>query len=139
MKSLPPEGLWISPEGKRIRVVEHLITIAHYPEKFGGTKRQVEGKSISELRAIADGLIREGWVRYRHFGDSYNFEVVNAKRKIETIEDVLTLVGAYGPERVFIAQAEPRKEFVGTVEDVYERRIFGYQENPKGKNRWRFT
>jgi hypothetical protein len=139
MKGLPPEGLWISPEGKKIRVVEHLITIAHYPEKFGITDRQVEGKSISQLREIADDLIRDGWVRYRHFGDSYNFEVVNAKRKIETIEDVLTLVDAYTLEKVYIAQAEPRKDFTGTVEDVFERRIFGYQENPKRKNRWRFT
>lgn len=138
MKGLPPEGLWISPQGKRIRVIEHLITIAQFPEKFGGTQKDVQGKSIEQLRAIADGLIREGWVRYRHFGDSYNFEVSNAKKKIETIEDVLTLVGAYGPERVFIAQAEPRKELVGTVEDVFERRIFGYQENPR-KSRWRFT
>jgi hypothetical protein len=138
MKRLPPEGLWISPEGKRIPVVEHLITIAQFPEKFGGTHAAVQGASVEQLREIADGLIRDGWVRYRHFGDSYNFEVVNAKKKIETIEDVLTLVGAYGPERVFIAQAEPRKELVGTVDDVFERRIFGYQENPR-RNRWRFT
>lgn len=138
MKSLPPEGLWISPSGKKIRVIEHLITISQYPEKFGLTHGEVEGLTIGELRELADVLIMGGWVRYRHFGDSYNFEVVNAKKKIKTIEDILALVGGYGPERVFIAQAEPRKEFVGTVDDVFERRIFGYQENPS-RNRWRFT
>jgi hypothetical protein len=138
MKKLPPEGLWISPGGKRIHVVEHLITIAHYPEKFGLSGEDVRNRTIGELRDIADTLIRSGWIRYRHFGDSYNFEVVNAKDEIKAIEDVLTLVGAYGPERVFISQAEPRKEFVGTVEDVFERGIFGYQGNPR-RNRWRFT
>jgi hypothetical protein len=138
MKKLPPEGLWISPEGKRIHVVEHLITLAHYPEKFGLSDADVRNRTIGELRDIADVLIRSGWIRYRHFGDSYNFEVVNAKDEVERIEDILTLVRAYGPEKIFIAQAEPRKEFVGTVEDVFERRIFGYQRNPR-RNRWRFT
>ena len=138
MKGLPPEGLWISPAGKRIPVVEHLITIAHYPEKFGGTQKDVKGASISDLREIAESLIRRGWVRYRHFGDSYNFELNNAKEQIKTVDDVLALVDAYLLEKVFISQAKPKKEFRGTVEDVYERRIFGYQEN-QSKNRWRFT
>lgn len=138
MKGLPPEGLWISPKGKRIPVVEHLITIAHHPEKFGGTKKDVAGKSIAQLREIADGLIRGGWIRYRHFGDSYNFELLNARDQMRVVEGVLADVDAYGPERVFISQAEPRRELRGTVADVYDRKILGYQENPR-KNRWRFT
>lgn len=137
-KALPPEGLWISPSGKRIPVIEHLITIQHHPMKFGLDFGDVEGLDIVQLREVADGLIRNGWIRFRHFGDSYNFEVESARGKIETVEEVLVNLEAYEGERVYISQASPRKDFVGTVADVFDRKIFGYQENPR-KNRWRFS
>lgn len=137
-KKLPPEGLWISPEGDKIPVVEHLITIQHHPEIFGLSERDVRHSTIEGLRAIAEALIRDGWVRFRHFGDSYNFEVSSGRRKRDVIEDVLALSGATSEDRVFISQAEPRKEFRGTVGDVFDERILSYQENPS-KNRWRFT
>ena len=138
MKSLPPEGLWISPEGKMIPVVEHLPTIQQYPEMFGFRKSEVRGLSIQDLRELAEELILDGWVRFRYLSGKYHFEVARAKPVIRLIEDVLVEAQAQNDEEVRISQASPKKEFVGTVEDVFERAIFGYQENPI-KNRWRIT
>lgn len=143
MKKLPPEGLWIEPRKKRGRypwvpVVEHLITIQHHPTKFGLEPADVMGASIEDLRRIAVALIGAGWVRYRHFGDSQNFELRSARDQIDVVEDVLSRIGAYGEERVFISQLTPKKEFVGTVNDVFDRKILRFQENPR-KNRWRLS
>ena len=136
-KLLPPEGLWVSPDGEQIPVTEHLLAIQHYPEKFGlpaSTRRA----DIPVLRKLAEDLIRDGWVRFRYLANTYAFEVDNAKRRLGTIADILALVGAFEGEDVSISQATPTKEFQGVVEDVYEHRILGFQENP-AKNRWRFT
>lgn len=138
MKGLPLEGLWVSPEGDRISVIEHLITIQQKPEFFGLTKRKVAGADISTLRSIAEELIRAGWLRYRFFPSAYAFEVDSAKRRIDTIEKILSESDAYEKEEVVISQAIPKKEFRGMVKDVYDRTILGYYANP-GRNRWRVT
>lgn len=137
-KALPPEGLWISPDGDRIPVIEHLITIQHEPVLFGFKAGELRGFSVEDLRELAEALIKSGWVRFRHFGTSYNFEVDNARRRIGVIESVLADLDVFEGERVYISQVSPRKDLVGTVADVFDRKILGYYENP-GKNRWRFS
>ena len=77
-------------------------------------------------------------MRFLSLPGKYLFQVDRAKDEIRMIEDVLTGVGARGDDEVRISQASPKKEFVGTVEDVFERAIFGRQEDPI-KNRWRIT
>ena len=140
LRDLPPEGLWISPEGSKwIPVVEHLAAIAMYPHYFGLTRADVEGADLPELRVLADGLIREGWTRFRVLADSFNFEVDSARRRMRLVEDVLTQVGAIQEDAVVISQASPRREFEGTVADVYDRIILRFQENNPKLNRWRFT
>lgn len=138
MKGLPLEGLWVSPEGERISVIEHLITIQQSPEFFGLTKRKVHGASISDLRNVAEELIRAGWLRFRFFPSAYAFEVDSAKRRMDEIEKILVESDAYEKEEVVISQAIPKKEFKGVVKDVYDRTILGYYANP-GRNRWRVT
>jgi hypothetical protein len=138
MKGLPPEGLWISPEGKMIPVVEHMPTIQQYPELFGLRKSDVRGLTLQQLRELGEELILDGWIRFRYLSGKYHFEVARAKPKIRMIEDVLVEANAQTDEEVRISQAAPRKEFVGSVGDVFERAIFGYQENPI-KNKWRIT
>ena len=134
---LPPEGLWVSPDGKHVSVTEHLLALQHYPETFG-LPESTRKADIPVLRDLAEGLIRDGWVRFRHLAGTYAFEVDNAKRRIDVITDILTLVDAFVYENVTISQVKPLKEFQGTVADVYDRKVFGYQENP-AHNRWRFT
>lgn len=138
MKSLPPEGLWISPNGRRVMAVEHMLTIDRYPEKFGLTAADVRRASIPALAKIAASLIKNGWTRYRHFASAYTFEVDSLRKRYGVIESVLADSDAFEKEEVVVSQASPRKEFRGTVKDVYERTLGSYQENPS-KNRWRVT
>lgn len=138
MKDLPPEGLWISPDGERFTAVEHLIEIEHHPEIFGLSKKHIRGASIQALAVIAQSLIRDGWTRYRHFSDVYVFEVDSLKKRIELVESILADSDAFAEEDVTINQAIPRKEFSGKVKDVYDRTIGRFLQNP-GRNRWRFT
>ena len=137
-RGLPPEGLWISPDWVEVPVVEHLIALQQEPERFGLSPRDVAGARIEQLRVLAEDLIRSGWTRFRFLAGAYAFEVDNAKRRIGIIENVLADARAYGRETVVISQAVPKREFEGSVDDVYERRIFMWQENP-ARNRWRFT
>jgi hypothetical protein len=138
MKDLPPEGLWISPEGRRIVAVEHMLTIDRYPEKFGLTDADVRRASIPALAKIAGNLIRSGWTRYRHFASAYTFEVDNLRTRYDVIEAVLADSSAYEQEEVVVSQASPRKEFKGTVKDIYDRTLGNYQANAT-KNKWRIT
>jgi hypothetical protein len=69
---------------------------------------------------------------------TWNFEVDNAKRRIDLIEDILVEGGAQGFENACISQTTPPREFQGTVEEIYDRVIFKYQENPQ-RNTWRFS
>jgi hypothetical protein len=138
MKALPPEGLWISPDDRWIPVIEHMPTIQQHPELFGLRKADVKGASLQDLRAIGEELILDGWVRFRYLSGKYHFEVARAKAKIRLIEDVLTDAQAQLDEEVRISQAAPRREYVGTVADVFDRVIFGAIENPI-RNRWRIT
>jgi len=50
------EGLWISPEGERIPVVEHLLALQHDPHLFGLTLRDVKGADVEALRILAGDL-----------------------------------------------------------------------------------
>ena len=62
----------------------------------------------------------------------------SAKRRMDTIEAILSESEAFEKEEVVISQAIPKKEFRGMVKDVYDRTILGYYANP-GRNRWRVT
>jgi len=135
---LPPEGLWIRPGGERIQVVEHLLALQHYPDLFGLPFHSTLAASISTLRDLAEGLIRDGWIRFRYLSGTYAFEVDDAKRRMDTIISVLEDVGAFAGENVAISQVTPLREFQGTVADAQQRSIIRFQENPT-KNRWRFT
>jgi len=138
MKGLPVEGLWVSPSGERLTVIEHLISIQQHPEFFGIQKSKVHKADILALRNIAEELIRSGWLRFRFFPSAYAFEVDSVRRRISTIEQILVESEAFEREEVVISQAIPKREFRGMVKDVYDRTIFGYQANPK-RNSWRVT
>ncbi len=138
---LPPEGLWISPNGKQIEVIEHLMAIGQRPDLFGlsGDYRHADTK---DLRDLAVELIEAGWTRYRYLDGTYLFEVDNAKKKMALIEDVLSDCGAHEFENVTISQLSQTHavatDYSGTVADVYDRAIMRFQSNPK-KNKWRLS
>lgn len=137
---VPPDGLWVSPEGEFIPVIEHLVAIREHPELFGLSERDVRGASFTAMHSIGESLIRDsGWVRYRAFSDLLNFEVDDARRRMGVVEEILHRTKAYPYEKILIHQAAPRKEFEGTVEDVFERVILRFQSNPGKSNKWRFT
>ena len=135
---LPPEGLWISPEGRWIPVVEHLLALQHHPDEFGLSEDFVKRMSIVNLRNLAVDMITNGWIRFRYLSGVYAFEVDNAKRRIEVIEDVLQAANALPNEAVAISQISPMREFQAAVQDAFDRTIFGFQENPN-KNTWRLS
>src|SRR3990167_9261482 len=123
---LPLEGVWISPEGDRIRVTEHLMALMEYPEKFNLTSHDIGGGSIPELRGAALKLLRNGWIRYRYLDGEHMFELAKARARMGVVEDLLAEVGAHKTEGVIIAEIDPDRESRGTVEDVWERRILRF-------------
>lgn len=135
---LPPEGLWISPDGEPVEVIEHLITIQQEPEKFGLSPRDVGRASIKNLRDIAIELIKVGWTRFRFLGGVWGFEVYQVKSKISLIEDVLVAQNAYPQERVLISQASPKRDYQGTVAEFYDRAMFRHYELGR-RNNWRMS
>jgi hypothetical protein len=137
-KGLPPEGLWVSPEGEATSVIEHLIEIQHHPETFGLSVKDVKGASISKLRDLAVELIREGWTRFRFLSGVWNFEVDAAKRRVDLMEDILVTHQAHPQERVVISQVSPKKDYQGTVAQFYDRSIFRHYELSH-KNQWRVS
>ena len=138
---LPPEGLWISPTGDYIAVVEHLAAIASDPDVFGLPDSYRDSGNIKVLRDAAEDLIRGGWIRFRYLSGVYLFEVDSIQRRLGTIEDVLVKVGAFEGESVSISQAEPKADYEGTVQDVYDKRIGRFAANPPGEITldWRIT
>lgn len=110
---LPPEGLWVSPDGEAHTVIEHLIEIQHHPEIFGLSKRDVQGASIEDLRKIAVRLIKDGWIRFRFLSGVWNFEVDNVKTRLNHIEEILVSHRAYPQERVIISQVKPKLDYQG--------------------------
>lgn len=133
---LPPEGLWITPSGKRITVTEHLLALAAHPDKFDIAHQP--SLDVLELRQIAEELIGGGWARYRYLSGTHAFELVDAQKRIAVIEDVLAHVGAHGFESVSISQPEPLREWNATVDDVFNRSVFRFSSNPR-RNTWRFS
>ena len=137
-EELPPEGLWISPSGEVIPVVEHLIEIQRNPEPFGLSPREVDQRSMEELRDIARFLIRDGWTRFRYLSGIWHFEVDQAKPWISIFKDILVQGNAYPQEQVAIAQASPKRDYRGTVAQFHDRSMFRHYELGRG-NRWRLT
>ena len=137
-KDLPPEGLWISPEGDFHEVVEHLIALRDEPELFDLSWLEVSNADVKELRGIAVKMISNGWIRFRYLSGVYFFEVDRAKRRVSMIESILVECAAHESEKVVISQVSHDLEFTGTVADFYDRKIFGYYANPK-RNTWRFS
>lgn len=136
-KKLLPEGLWISPDGKRISVIEHLIEIQHHPRTFGLTERDVKGASIADLHAMAVKLILSGWTRFRFLSGVWNFEVDSVKSRRQLIEDILTTHQAFHLERVVISQATPKRDYQGNVAQFYDQSMFRHYE--LGRSTWRVT
>ena len=138
LPDLPPEGLWISPAGKRESVNEHLMAIAERPDLFGLSRREVEGADEAVLRKIAERLIAQGWTRYRYLDGKYMFEVDDARRRTGTIEEVLMSAHALPQEGIFVVQFSPHMEYEGTVGDLYERSLFRFA-NKKPVCKWAFS
>lgn len=135
---LPPEGLWISPNGKQFEVVEHLMTLRERPDLFG-IDSSYRHADVPDLRDIAVEMIDSGWTRFRYLNGTYHFEVDSAKRKLAMIEDVLASCGAHDFEEVVISQTQGAEtDLTGAVADVYDKKIMRFQANPK-KNKWRLS
>lgn len=137
-RGLPPEGLWVSPDGEPVPVVEHLITIKENPEIFGLPPREVAKARIEDLRKIAVKLIAEGWTRFRFLGGVWNFEVNNIRMRKELIEEILVSHRAWPQERIIISQADPKRDYQGTVAQFYDRSLFRHYELGR-LSRWRFS
>lgn len=136
--SLPPEGLWISPNGKQEPVNEHLMAIAERPDLFGLDSQEVRGADEKALRAIAERLITQGWTRYRYLDGKYLFEVDNAPHRARIIEDVLQQANAISQEEVIVTQFSPHMEYSGTVAQLYERTMFR-SASKKPTCKWAFS
>lgn len=137
-RGLPPEGLWVSPDGEGIPVVEHLLAIKQEPERFGIPQREVRTAGIDELRALSVKLIKEGWTRFRFLGGVWNFEVDTVKMKKDLIEEILVSHRAWPQERIIISRMSPKRDYQGSVVQFYDRSIFRYYERGR-LNRWRFS
>jgi hypothetical protein len=137
-RGLPPEGLWVSPDGEAVPVIEHLLAIKEDPERFGVPRREVVTATVKDLRDIAVGIIKEGWMRFRFLGGVWNFEVNNVKSKKDMIEEILVTHQAWPQERIIISQASPKKDYQGTVSGFYDRSIFRHYELGR-LSRWRFS
>lgn len=123
-KGLPPEGLWISPFGTRINVVEHLESIRNNPDKFGLDESDVQNTNIDQLREIAEQLIRQGWIRFRSLDFTFHFEVDNIRLRQEQIEKVLDDVSTYPSfEKVEISEITPFGSYCGTVDQFRNNTI----------------
>lgn len=137
-RGLPPEGLWVTPDGEGIPVVEHLLAIKENPNLFFLSPKEVEKARIPELRKIAVDLIKDGWARFRFLGGVWNFEVDNVKTKKDLIEEILITHQAWPQERIIISQVSPKKDYQGSVAQFYDRSMFRHYELGK-VNRWRFS
>lgn len=137
--SLPPEGLWISTTGKRYEISEHLLALKERPGDFGIPERDVATQDIEGLRNVAEGLIGQGWTRYRYLDGRYSFEVDDAIRRMRIIEDVLMDAKAYPDEDVWISQVSPLKEYQGKVSEVFDHVIIRFQKKDVEPNKWRFS
>lgn len=136
--ALPPEGMWISPDGGQYEITEHLLALKERPDIFGLQDNDVKRADIPKLRDLAVELIESGWTRFRYLDGVWAFEVDKFSRRALLVEDVLSKCGAYSAEEVTISQLNPHRDFSGTVEDVFERRIERFQANP-GRNKWRLS
>lgn len=137
VSSLPEEGLWISPTGERIPVREHLLTIQDHAELFDLSPTEVSGVGIDGLRNVAVRLIDASWTRFRYLDGVWNFEVNDAKRKLELIRAVLADCGALEHETVSICQTAPFAEFTASVADLQSAGLPG--EPGEHLNTWRFS
>lgn len=135
---LPPEGMWISPAGRWFPITEHLLAIQERPDIFG-ISQDVRHADIPELRELAVELIESGWTRFRYLDGNWLFEVDFARTKMSYIDEVLSDCGAHSSETVTISQVSGKsQDFEGTVDDVFDRKILSFQNNPK-KNKWRLS
>lgn len=137
-RGLPPEGLWVAPDGEGIPVIEHLIALKEEPERYGLSPRDVQKAGIKELRELAVGLIKEGWTRFRFLGGVWNFEVDSVKMKTGLIEEILVTHQAWPQERIIVSQVSPKRDYQGTVAQFYDRSMFRHYELGR-LNRWRFS
>ena len=137
-RGLPPEGLWVSPDGEAIPVIEHLLALKEEPERFGLSPRDVAKAGVKELRELAVTIISEGWTRFRFLGGVWNFEVDNVKMKKDLIEEILVTHQAWPQERIVISQAKPKRDYQGAVAQFYDRSMFRHYELGR-LSRWRFS
>jgi hypothetical protein len=138
--ALPVEGLWVSPTGEEIEVIEHLLAIKEKPERFGIPLAAVASADTLALREIGVELIRTGWIRFRYLSGVYAFEVDTLRKRYDKIESILIKARAYEAEDVTISQFIPFAEFNCTVLDVYERKVERFSQNPPRRaNSWRLT
>lgn len=137
-RGLPPEGLWVSPDGEAIPVIEHLLALKEQPERYGLQRRDVERATVKDLRDLAVKIISEGWTRFRFLGGVWNFEVNNVKNKKDLIEEILVTHQAWPQERIIISQANPKRDYQGSVAQFYDRSLFRHYELGR-LNRWRLS
>jgi hypothetical protein len=136
---VPAGGLWISPEGEAISVVEHIAEIARDPERFGLAPGEVRGATIPQLLESAARMVKRGWIRFRLFSDVWAFEVDDLRARLRLIEEVLVVHGAMPQERVHVFQAKPKRDWSGTVGALFDRTIFRSYEVAGAKRDWRVT
>lgn len=125
---VPPAGLWISPEGIAIPAVEHMAEIARDPERFGLSEREVRGAGVDVLLAAVGRLVKKGWIRFRAFSEAWTFEIDDLKKRLPYIEEVLAAHQAFEDERVVIYQVKPRREWEGSVGELFDRTLFRHFE-----------
>lgn len=142
---MPPEGLWISPTGKSVNMNEHLIAIRDDPDSFGIPYSEVESikglpmeDQIDYLRKIADGMISQGWTRYRYLDGTYHFEVDDAQRRHSVIDDILARANAAPQESLIVSQVLSPRTFEGTVESFFEGNFYRVHAFAK-KDPWAFS
>ena len=132
---LPPEGLWVSPEGKMMPVQEHLLAIRDRPDLFGLSRQEVP-QDLDQVRIIAESLITKGWTRYRYLDGRYHFEVDDVRKRIGLIDDILGKARAI-PQELVVITPIGGKTLEGTVQDVFDRVIMRFAA--KTMDKWSFS
>lgn len=136
---LPPEGLWIAPNGRWIPVVEHLMALIEYPFAFGLTRAEVGDVIGPQLQEAALRIIGKGWIRYRHMTGRYYFEAITWSRAVEeAITGILGRWDAQPFEEISFSQADPPREYRCSVMDFVSGRLLE-SVAPVESNTWRFS
>lgn len=119
------EGLWISPEGRRFPVVEHIQFLQQHPSVFDLTPDDVDLRgllpddAVARLQRLAMAMIGQGWLRYRMLDLTHHLELAELAPCGSAVIDILNANASWpAGETIEITLYRPSlRTVVGSVAD----------------------